>query len=139
MIQIFKVFKIIQVLRSRWNDLYLYKNDVKSFHLDRETWIILNTLNIWIKLPGLKYLDQNIWIKISGSKYLDQFYINFHINFLIIFHINFHKFHQNYWFLAKNTEIKQIQANISNRQIHPKFSMDLEKFLAIKNSLKQLE
>ena len=33
------------------------KNDVKSFHLDRE---------------NLKFLDQIIWIKLSGSNYLDQ-------------------------------------------------------------------
>ena len=43
------------------------KNDVKSFHLDRET------LNNWIKLSGSHYLYQIIWIKLSGSNYLDQF------------------------------------------------------------------
>ena len=51
------------------------KNDVKSFHLDRETRIILN---IWIKLSESNYLDQIIWIKLSGSNYLDQIiWINF--------------------------------------------------------------
>ena len=52
------------------------KNDVKSFHLDRE---ILKSFGsnqldqiIWIKLSGSNYLDQIIWIKLSGSNYLDQ-------------------------------------------------------------------
>ena len=45
------------------------KNDVKSFHLDRETWIILNS---WIKLSGSNCMDQIVWIKLSESNCLDQ-------------------------------------------------------------------
>ena len=51
---------------------YFNKNDMKSFHLDRETWIILDSLNIWIKLSGSNCLDQIVWIKLSESNYLDQ-------------------------------------------------------------------
>ena len=69
------------------------KNDVKSFHLDRENldsfecfeWNYLDQiisiklfgsnywdLIIWIKLSGSNCLDQIVWIKLSGSNYLDQ-------------------------------------------------------------------
>ena len=58
--------------------LYLNKNDVKSFHLDREymdSFEYFEYLDqiIWIKLSGSNYLDQIICIKLSGSIYQDQF------------------------------------------------------------------
>ena len=67
-------------ITQKLQQILLNKNDVKSFHLDREIWITLlwisgsNYLdqNIWIKLSGPIYLDQIIWIKLFGSNYLDQ-------------------------------------------------------------------
>ena len=41
------------------------KNDVKSFHLDREN---LDSFEYFES----NYLDQIIWIKLFGSNYLDQ-------------------------------------------------------------------
>ena len=112
---------------------------MKSFHLDRETWIILN---IWIKLSGSNYLDQIIWIKLSASNCLDQIiwiklsrsnYLDQIIwiklsgsNYLI--EISIFIFYQYFWSNSKFKQIFQIYF------MDPQFShsMDPEKFLAIK-------
>ena len=61
---------------------------MKSFHLDRENWIIFEYF---------EYLDQIIWITLSGSNVQINLHINFHINFHTTFHITFHiTFHTNF-------------------------------------------
>ena len=73
-IDAFELHEVILNEPTNFHILVKNKNDVKSFHLDRE--ITLNILNtyqiIWIKLFGSNYLDQIIWIRLSGSNYLDQ-------------------------------------------------------------------